>query len=202
MNIYEIVKPYTMTNKERVSSLIEKVNHINFYNIEGNMVECGVWKCGMLGVMSIANRTSGIQRGIFGFDSFQGLPKSNIDIDGKESNGWEGKLAVSMTEAETNLLKMGCTDVQLFKGFFENSIPEKKSNLGKIAILRLDGDWYSSTMTCLNELYDLIMPGGFIIIDDYGHWQGCKTAVDKFRKNRNISGELFQTDYTEFWWVK
>jgi hypothetical protein len=126
-------------------------------------------------------------------------PKENEEIDFTQTSN---EKETNMTEAETNLLKMGCTDVQLFKGFFENSIPEKKSNLGKIAILRLDGDWYSSTMTCLNELYDLIMPGGFIIIDDYGHWQGCKTAVDKFRKNRNISGELFQTDYTEFWWVK
>jgi O-methyltransferase len=74
--------------------------------------------------------------------------------------------------------------------------------MGEIAILRLDNDWYESTKFCLEKLYDKVIDGGIIIIDDYGHWVGAKRAVDEFREKNNIITPLIQTDYTEYYWIK
>lgn len=199
---YDIIKNYTMTSEERINGLIEKIRDVNVSNVEGSLVECGVWKCGMLGLMSLVNKEYSNDRKIFGFDSFEGLPESNPQLDGKDSINWTGKLAVSFDEAKENLRKMDAKNVILCKGFFENTLHLWKEKIKKIAILRLDGDWYSSTKTCLNELYDLVEPGGYVIIDDYGHWEGCKTAVDEFISFNKINVVLNQSDYTEFWWKK
>ena len=69
-------------------------------------------------------------------------------------------------------------------------------------MLRLDGDWYESTKICLEKLYDKVVVGGVIIIDDYGHWVGAKNATDEFRTTNNIVSPLLQTDYTEYYWIK
>jgi hypothetical protein len=186
-----------MTSQERIDNLLTLVSDVESQGIEGNFVECGVWKCGMLGLMSLAKSTD---REVFGFDSFEGLPAPEL-IDGESSLNWGGKLNVSIEEAQMNLSAMGA-NATLVKGFFNKTLRNSKEKIGKISILRLDGDWYESTMTCLNELYDQVSPGGYIVIDDYGHWEGCKKATDEFRKNRNITAALNQTDYTEVWWKK
>ena len=79
---------------------------------------------------------------------------------------------------------------------------ENIDKIGEIAVLRLDGDWYESTKICLDKLYDRVIEGGIIIIDDYGHWVGAKKAVDNFRNKYNILSPLIQTDYTEHYWIK
>jgi hypothetical protein len=195
--IYDIVKPYTMTSRERVENLLKLVYEVDDKNIEGSLVECGVWKCGMLGVMSLANTKN---RNVYGFDSFEGLPAPQ-ENDGNTAIGWEGTLKVSLQEACINLKNMGA-NASLIKGFFNDTLRNYKQQIGKISVLRLDGDWYESTMTCLDELYDLVSPGGFIIIDDYGHWEGCRKATDDFRAKRNIFSTMNQSDYTEVWWKK
>ena len=88
------------------------------------------------------------------------------------------------------------------KGWFNNTIPIHKKSIGKIALLHLDCDWYESVKFCLEELYDNIIKGGFIIIDDYGHWKGCKKAVDEFIENRNLRIELGKIDYTGVYFRK
>jgi len=82
------------------------------------------------------------------------------------------------------------------------NIPEIENEIKEIAVLRLDGDWYDSTMVCLEKLYDKVVVGGVILIDDYGHWVGAKRATDEFRAKRNIVSPLLQTDYTEHYWIK
>jgi len=200
-DIYGIISQYTMIDFDRINSLSNAIDSVKKDNIPGDFVECGSWKCGTLGFMSLYSRSIGLQKKIHGFDSFEGMPEP-IDIDGNDSRQWTGKLAVSIDEAYENLRAMNASGVTLHKGFFEKTLSQNKFSIDKISILRVDCDWYSSTKTCLEELYDLVSPNGFIIIDDYGHWQGCKKAVDEFRENRNISNNLFQTNYTEFWWRK
>jgi len=196
-DIINVIRSFTMTSNERIENLLNLVKDVDSKNVEGSLVECGVWKCGMLGLMSLASASN---RKVFGFDSFEGLPEPKEE-DGMNANGWGGTLRVSLEEASENLKTMGA-NVTLIKGFFDETISEQKHQLGKIAILRLDGDWYDSTTTCLNELYDLVSPGGYIIIDDYGHWEGCQKATDDFRSKRGITSPLNQTDYTEMWWQK
>jgi predicted O-methyltransferase YrrM len=95
-------------------------------------------------------------------------------------------------------------NVILVKGFFQDTlqIQENIDNIGEIAVLRLDGDWYDSTKICLEKLYDKVIDGGVIIIDDYGHFIGAKRATDEFREKYNIRSPLIKTDYTEYYWIK
>jgi predicted O-methyltransferase YrrM len=95
-------------------------------------------------------------------------------------------------------------NVTLTKGFFKDTlnIQENIDKIGDIAVLRLDGDWYDSTKVCLEKLYDKVIEGGVIIIDDYGHFIGAKRATDEFRQKYSINSPLNQTDYTEYYWVK
>jgi hypothetical protein len=75
-------------------------------------------------------------------------------------------------------------------------LPQIRNRIGPIALLRLDGDWYDSTRCCLEILYESVVSGGVVIIDDYGHWKGCKTAVDEFLHKKDIDVKLQQIDYT------
>jgi hypothetical protein len=200
-NIYDIIKDYTMIDYERIKSLANAIDVIKNQNIDGDIIECGSWRCGTLGFASLYSKSINLKRKIRGFDSFEGLPTPN-EIDGDSSKIWSGKLAVTIEEGYQNLKSMGAEDVFLYKGFFEQTLKTNKAEINSISILRIDCDWYSSTKTCLDELYDLVNPGGFIIIDDYGHWQGCRQAVDEFRKNKNLKQDLIKTDYTEYWWRK
>jgi hypothetical protein len=90
----------------------------------------------------------------------------------------------------------------LIKGWFNDTLSAHKERIGKIALLHLDGDWYESVKVCLDELYDSVIQGGFIVIDDYGHWQGCRKATDEFIKQRNLKIDLSSTDYTGVYFQK
>jgi len=204
MNFDELVfktSPFTCIGKARQLCLLKAIQTVHEESITGSFVECGVWKCGAVGLMALADDSLGGTRKVHGFDSFEGLPDPTEE-DGKSAIGWKGALKIHHSDAVDNLRKMGAARVSLHQGFFKDSLPLVKDQLGRISILRLDGDWYSSTMTILNELYDQVSPGGFIIVDDYGHWEGCKKATDEFRKMRSIETRLQQTDYTEYWWRK
>lgn len=189
-----------MVSEERLDSAISAVQSVNAEGVEGCLVECGTWKCGVLGLMSIVDASLGGGRQVHGFDSFAGLPAPK-SIDGHEAQTWTSRLRVDVDQAQENLKVMGAHAI-LHKGFFEDTLRSSRNELGKIAVLRLDGDWYESTMTALDALYDLVSPGGFVIIDDYGHWKGCKKATDEFRILHGIKDEINHTDYTEIWWRK
>ena len=98
--------------------------------------------------------------------------------------------------------KSNCTDspttlqnIVIKKGWFQDTLPRAKSEIGKVAILRLDGDWYESTKCCLDNLYENVSPGGYVIIDDYGYWEGCRQALDEFLHARKIGIELREIDH-------
>ncbi|MEW6558372.1 MAG: TylF/MycF/NovP-related O-methyltransferase, partial [Elusimicrobiota bacterium] len=88
------------------------------------------------------------------------------------------------------------------KGWFQETLPKAKSRIENIAILRVDCDWYESVRCCLDNLYDNLITGGYLIIDDYGHWEGCKKAVDEFLEKRKIKVRLNKIDYTGVWFQK
>ena len=92
--------------------------------------------------------------------------------------------------------------VNIIKGLFEETVPKSKDQIWKIALLHLDGDWYESTKVCIETLYDKVEKGGYIVVDDYGHWKGCKQAIDEFFKKRNITSKLNKVDYTRVFFRK
>ena len=138
-------------------------------------------------------------------DSFQGLPPPNEQKypDDKGDNSYTyTTLAVSIEEVKENFSKYDLLDenVEFIKGFFKDSL--KNTSINKLSILRLDGDMYESTIQVLHHLYDKVVVGGYIIIDDYGCIPACAKAVDDFRKNRNITTELKTVDWTGRYWKK
>ena len=197
---------FTLVSRERLENLYSQCS--KFKNTNYSFVECGVAKGGCLAMMKFA---SGKNNKIFGFDSFEGMPditKEDLGNYNKtDPKEWIGKSlcnGIDSINITFNNLNLDNDNVYLTKGYFQDTlqVQENIDKIGQIAILRLDGDWYESTKICLEKLYDKVIDGGIIIIDDYGHFIGAKNATDEFREKNNIKSPLIKTDYTEFYWVK
>ena len=208
--IIEEVKEYTLTNPERIVSLIRAIEHIERYNIEGDIVECGVWKGGsMMAALKALENLKSFNREIYLYDTFEGMSEPT-EVD-KSVRGESATKAFfnkdevwsriecfsTLNEVENNISKIDYPNekIHFVKGKVEDTIPKVKIP-EKIAILRLDTDWYESTKHELEHLYPRLVKGGIIIIDDYGHWQGCKQAVDEYFFENNIELFLQRIDYT------
>jgi len=158
-------------------------------DIPGCVVECGVWRGGMsAGIASLLGPT----RTYYLFDSFEGLPPAQA-IDGSKAIQWQratdssayfDNCSAAEEFAHQAMRRAGARDVRLVKGWFSDTVPVFMPPT-PIAVLRLDGDWYESTMTCLTGLYDKVTPGGLIILDDYYSWDGCSRATHDFLSRRS-----------------
>lgn len=203
------VLPYTMVSYERLSNAYELAEKAEKEGVKGAFVECGVWKGGTIGVMAYSAAKARSSRQIWLFDSFEGLPEPTKQ-DGEtaiiySSDRKSGSLVsigrcVGLLEDVKRLfvsiLHLKGDNIQIEKGWFQDTLPEAKERVGPIAILRLDADWYESTKCILENLYENVVSGGYVIIDDYGHWEGCKKAVDEFFEKRNVSLALKTIDDT------
>jgi O-methyltransferase len=169
----------------------------------GAFVECGVAKGGCLALMTALSTS----RKIWGFDSFEGMPPlgekdkgDGQDWVGYRCSGIDGQDAVART---FNQYGVSMKNVTLVKGWFSETVPQQSGNIGPIAILRLDSDWYESTRLTLEKLYPLVSPGGIVIIDDYHTFSGCRLAVDEFRTNNRILNPLITTESdSEVFWTR
>lgn len=211
------IKQHTMTSFERLASLWQQVRYLDRYRISGSFVECGVWKGGSTGMMALAHRSSNETptRDLHLFDSFEGLPEPDAALDGAKSVAYAGagdgrlrsvgKCVGTLDENRELMERMLGYPERLLHyhvGWFQDSIPREAPALGPIALLRLDGDWYESTRLCLEHLYDKVVRGGIVVIDDYGHYKGCRDAVDAFIEKRNEPILLSHIDYTGRFWIK
>jgi O-methyltransferase len=169
-------------------------------HIEGCVVECGTWRGGMIGGIA---KLLGPDREYYLFDSFEGLPDAK-EIDGETAIAWQNdktsaryldNCTAEMSFAEKAMEMSGAKNYHITKGWFSDTLP-KFDKTKKIAVLRLDGDWYESTMDCLNNLYDSVVPGGIIIMDDYYVWDGCAKAVHDFLSARKSADRISQWDNT------
>ncbi|MCS6822063.1 MAG: TylF/MycF family methyltransferase [Microscillaceae bacterium] len=179
--LYEKYRSYTMLRKDLY---IQNLNLCLWYlPMQGAIVECGVWRGGMLAGMIECIGTQ--NRQFYAFDSFEGLPKASA-IDGEKALIWQSHThspvyydnCKSNYEQVVNLLTpLGISRSNIVKGWFADTLPHFKE---PIAILRLDADWYQSTYECLHFLFPYVVKGGLIIIDDYYAWEGCSRAVHDF----------------------
>jgi O-methyltransferase len=206
-----IVRPLTMTSPERLISLSRGIDHIVQQRIPGDIVECGVWRGGsMLLVARKLARLKDTGRKLYLFDTFEGMSEpgsedvSAVDnTPARDLMNAADKMAgdnvwcySSLDEVKANLGKAGypLENIRFIKGKVEDTLPEP--SIGQIALLRLDTDWYESTKHELETLYDKLVPGGILIIDDYGHWSGSQKAVDEYIAAKKISIFLQRIDYT------
>lgn len=190
IEIVQKVLGHTMVSRLGVLATYDTVLRAS-KEVDGAFVECGVARGGCSAVMALIAKDEGINRRVWMFDSFEGLPPQT-DKDGvqkpirhknRKSNDLAPGYCLGTQQEVANFmydeLKLDSLYVLMVKGWFEDTLPEYKKVIGKIAVLRLDGDWYESTKCCLENLYDNVVLGGYVIIDDY-QLAGCKMAVDEF----------------------
>jgi O-methyltransferase len=167
-----------------------------YKNVNGCVVECGVWRGGMIAAIA---EVFGTEREYFLFDSFEGLPPAK-EIDGKTALDWqantEGKnyhdnCAASIEWSQKAMQIANAKNVHFVKGWFQDTVPNFKCTT-PIAILRLDGDWYESTMVCLENLFNKVQVGGLIILDDYYSWDGCSKALHDYLSKNKRSEKIFK----------
>lgn len=212
------VLPNTMLAMPRLFDAYEAIVAINQEGIQGDVVECGVWNGGCVGLMALANlKKPGPKRRFHLFDSFEGLPQPSLhdvdvidnfkrncpglDLRGGESNSslisikaCVGESQASVERFLVNHLGVNRSDLVFHGGWFQDTIPNAAKTIKDIGLLRLDGDWYESTKVCLEGLYHKVVKGGYIIIDDYGTFSGCRKAVDEFLETNHIKPILAQSD--------
>lgn len=209
-DIYDLTKKYTMTSRERIMGLVDAVKYLEKYRIEGSFVECGVWKGGSSMAMAYAlNRLGSKHREIYLYDTFSGMPvPTDIDVTAfgseagkkfektKKRDGGSTWCLSTINEVKENMKLTGypADKVEFIKGKVEDTIP--KNMPAKIALLRLDTDWYESTKHELTFLWPRLIPGGVLILDDYGHWRGARQAVDEYLEDKNIHMFLIRIDDT------
>ncbi|MBD2209280.1 class I SAM-dependent methyltransferase [Nostoc linckia FACHB-104] len=204
--LYKLIQPYTMLSEARLYSLFTIIKRICIENIPGNFVECGVAAGGSLAlVAAVIKRYTKQARWVYGFDSFNGMPapteqdKSN-GIPAEQTGWGTGTCAAPEASVKEICMRLGVGDiVQLVKGYFEETLPKMRDGVGMIALLHMDGDWYESTRTIINNLYDRISNNGFVQVDDYGFWEGCRQALHEFEANHQLKFELHQIDSTGVW---
>ena len=187
--IFEEAREYTMTGKEAMFALYEAVRYVCSRKIPGDFVECGVWRGGSALVAALTMRELGDLRPLHLYDTFEGMtPPTSADVD------YEGGRAADYIDQyadETGWCYAGEDDVRhvfgsrglgewvrLVKGDVLQTLQSERPST--ISLLRLDTDWYESTKLELELLYPAISPGGVLIVDDYGHWEGARTAVEEY----------------------
>ena len=205
INLLNSSAKYSMTSLARRWALINSIKYVKNKKIDGDFVECGVWKGGNLIIFNNLNQKYGLKKKIFGFDTFTGMSEPTIYDDNflnvNAKKEWEKNKKAndvnlsfncysSLDEVKNNIVSLSSgknlENINFIQGKVEDTLLIKKNLPNKISILRLDTDWYESTKVELEILFPRLTNGGVLIIDDYGQWKGSRKAVDEYFQNQNI----------------
>lgn len=207
---YRRASPYTMTSRERMYALWQATMYVSQAAIPGDIVECGVWRGGSSMLAALALLDAGDPRQLWMYDTYEGMTEPS-----EQDRRWDGESAAerlenqpraegkpndwafaSLEDVKRQMSSVGypADAMRFVKGPVEETIPRECPDT--ISLLRLDTDWYESTRHELQHLWPLLSPGGVLIIDDYGHWQGARQAVDEFLDDHGIALLLNRVDYT------
>ncbi|MCC7328064.1 MAG: class I SAM-dependent methyltransferase [Burkholderiales bacterium] len=196
---------HTMVGRRRLQNVLSCLDTIRLEMVPGDLAEAGAWRGGAsilmrgyLGAWDVRDKT------VWVADSFEGLPRPSMPEDSGHDFSAEREpiLAVSLEEVQENFRRYGLLDgqVRFLKGWFRDTLVS--APIGQLALLRVDGDLYESTMDALDALYDKVVAGGFVIIDDYGDFEPCRRAVDEFRERKGISDRIETIDWSGSYWRK
>lgn len=205
------VRRFTMTSPERIYGLMTAIRYVTTNRIPGEIVECGVWKGGsMMAAAKTLLKLNSTERGLYLFDTFAGMTRPSAK-DGsrfgsetpeesfaklQNSDGTSRWCFGSLEEVRRNMSSTGYPEgkIHFVKGPVENTIPAQAPK--EIALLRLDTDFYESSKHEMFHLFPRLSPGGVLILDDYGHWEGQRLAVDEYLAENKIKVLLNRLDYT------
>jgi O-methyltransferase len=207
--LVEFVRPYTMTSPERIFGLATATRFLVASGVPGDIVECGVWRGGsMMVVARTLLELDAADRDLYLFDTYTGMTAptdEDLDhhgraasstfverADGDQTSRW---CRAGIATVRANLARTGYPPDRLHfvAGMVEQTIPAQAP--ARIALLRLDTDWYVSTRHELEHLWPRLVAGGVCIIDDYGHWRGSRQAVDEYLAAQGVSVLLHRLDY-------
>ena len=207
IKILQSVRPYTLTDEERIAALMNAVGYVVEQKVPGNIAECGVWRGGSMMAVALALIYRGdVSRHLYLYDTFEGMSEPT-----KHDQSWDGLSAQSQLERDpvgtgvwcyspieevrANLLSTGYPEekVHFIRGKVEETLPSIRPDC--LSLLRLDTDWYESTKHELIHLFPLLDPRGLLIIDDYGYWKGARKAVDEYLAERKLSLYLHRVDF-------
>jgi hypothetical protein len=195
---------HTMIGLRRLENLQYCIETVLKDNIPGDLLEAGVWRGGATIFMRAVLQVFGVtDRLVWVVDSFDGVPPPNpskYPCDAKMFLHKFRQLAVPLEQVQANFSRYGLLDerVRFLKGWFKDTLPS--ASIGELAVLRLDGDMYESTMDCLTHLYPKLADGGFVIIDDYGEIASCRQAVTDYRSTYGIENPIVPIDWTGVYW--
>ena len=196
----------TMIGIKRLDNIQFCIEQIIANGVKGDLIETGVWRGGAVIFMRAVLKAHGAtDRIVWAADSFEGLPKpdeSRYAHDKGDTHHLYRILKVSLEEVKHNFEKYDLLDeqVKFIKGWFRDSLP--KAPIESLALLRLDGDIYESTMDALVNLYPKLSVGGYIIVDDFNTIKACRAAVEYFRTKNSIKDEIIPIDGESIYWKK
>ena len=198
------IRKYSMVGRTGLFRTHDIAAAMEKEKVDGCFVECGVARGGCSALMALVAADHDSNRKLWLFDSFEGLSEPTAEDEYQESLRYKpgnrssdlvapGYCLGTYEEVESLLfsnLGLSRDNIALVKGWFQDTLPEFRRKTGPIAVLRIDGDWYESTRCCLENLYDNVVSGGSVIIDDYESYVGAKKATDEFIESRSIKTEL------------
>ena len=195
----EKLEDHTMIPAESLETIL--ILAMKATPLTGALVQCGCWKGGSAALLRLVLGA----RPVWLFDSFEGMPEPQYE-DGKRAQwkynqrgeGWHACTVDDVREAFT-IAKIPFDDVSIVRGWFEDTIPS--AEVGPIAFLHIDADWYDSTRIPLETFYERMQPGGIVLIDDYESWAGCKRAVNEFRSQHDIEADLNVLNRVSVYWT-
>jgi O-methyltransferase len=209
-SVYARAAPFTMTSRERMFALWQATRYVVDAKVPGDLVECGVWRGGSSMLAALTLLESGAPRPLWLYDTYEGMPQPSA-----RDRQWDGQSATerlalherrpgaandwafaTLEDVIAQMASIGYPSelLSFVKGPVEETIPARSPE--RIALLRLDTDWYESTLHELRHLWPRLSAGGVLIIDDYGHWQGAREATDEFFASQGAALLLNRIDYT------
>jgi O-methyltransferase len=198
----------TMVGLARLANVLDCTARAVVDGVPGDLVETGVWRGGTaIYLRAILAALGDEARRVWACDSFQGLPEADAErypVDVPLRLHEHAALAVGVDSVRAAFERYGLLDdrVRFVEGWFRDTLPGVAAEIGPIAVLRLDGDLYESTIDALTHLEPLVSPGGFVIVDDYGGIEACRQAVTDHRAAHGIDAPLHEVDWTAVWWRK
>jgi len=207
----------TLVSYDRLVNAYDLAAQIERDGREGAFVECGVWRGGVAALMALVARDASGRRCTHLFDSFEGLPRPTVQDakDYREADGTEAReapvlepigcyvaTADDVSDFLFTRLRLDPDRVLIHKGWFQHTLPAARHRVGPVALLRIDADWYASVKVCLDQMYDNVIEGGYVILDDYGQYPGCRLAFDQFCREARLDVTLRKIDHTGVWFEK
>jgi O-methyltransferase len=197
---------HTMIGQKRLDNIQRCMEDVLDRDVPGDFIETGVWRGGATILMRAVLKARDVtDRRVWVADSFAGLPRPNrakYPADAKSDLHKKSQLAIPLEQVQANFRRYGLLDdqVRFLKGFFAETLPH--APIERLAVVRLDGDMYESTMDAISSLYPRLSVGGYLIVDDYGCIPACRQAIHDYRDANGIADEIHPVDWTGVYWCR